>query len=349
MDKFKRTLSPRTIGAIYVWLAMCIFFAMKTPIFFEYATFTQVLNSYAITGLVAMGLMMPLVAGLYDLSVGAVVGLAGMASAWSLYNLGPNPLLAFAVGLAVSLIVGAVNAFVILVMKVDSFIATLATSSIVLATVLAASGDNVITGNNESFTDWLATHSLAGLTLPVGLLLVITLILAYLLETTAFGRRLYAIGYDKEVARLSGIRVDGLRAVTLLFSSALAGVAGICAAAALGAGDPTVGPGYLLPAFAAVFLGATQFRGGRFNPWGTVVAVLLLGTADVGLLLIGGPTWSPLIFTGVILIVAVSLTRGGKGGFGGKGKRAPDSNTADESANMDTAVAFSDDGSPNNG
>jgi ribose transport system permease protein len=129
------------------------------------------------------------------------------------------------------------------------------------------------------------------------------------LEHTAFGRHVYASGYDTEVARLGGVNVGGVRAVTLLVSSGFAGLAGIMVTASLGAGDPTVGPSYLLPAFAAAFLGATQFRRGRFNPWGCVVAGLLLGTGDVGLLLIGSPEWGPSVFEGALLILAVSLTR----------------------------------------
>ncbi|CAB4948625.1 unannotated protein [freshwater metagenome] len=313
--RVKGSLGVRKIGAIYVWIVLIAFFSLVNSTFYEYATFTQVLNQYAITGLVAMGLLLPLAAGLYDLSVGAVLGLSSMTAAWVLVNVTTNVFVAVLAGVAAALIVGVLNSVVLLVLRVDSFIGTLATSSIVTAAVVALSGDNVIAF--EVFGDygtWLGIHNIIGLTMPVGLLLIAILVIAYLLERTGYGRRLYAIGYEEEVARLSGIRVDRMRAGSLLASSALAGLAGTLAAAAVGAGDPTVGPEYLLPAFAAVFLGATQFRNGRFNPWGAAVAVLLLGTGNVGLILIGAPTWTPNIFSGALLILAVALTHGRRGG-----------------------------------
>jgi ribose transport system permease protein len=137
------------------------------------------------------------------------------------------------------------------------------------------------------------------------------LVLGYVMEWIPFGRHIYAIGFNQEVARLGGLRIFTCSAITLLASSLFAGLAGVAEAATIGAGSDTVGPSYLLPAFAAAFLGATQFRRGRFNPWGTVVAVLLLGTGDVGLLVVGAPAWSPDVFSGAMLIVAVSLTAHG--------------------------------------
>lgn len=303
-------VSPRRVGAIYVWIVLIILFTILAPNeFFNYGTVKQVLNEYAVTGLVALGLVMPLSAGLYDLSVGSVAGLSGVMSAWALAHVGASPWVGIVAGLVVALAAGALNVLVVIVMRVDSFIGTLATSSIAGAVVVAISGDNPITKNvGGAFATDLGEKSVAGLTLPVGLVILAVLVLAFVLERSTFGRKTYATGYDTEVARLGGVNVGGLRAITLVVSALLAGLAGICEAASLGAGDPTVGPSYLLPAFAAAFLGATQFRAGRFNPWGCVVAVLLLGTADVGLLIVGAPTWTPSVFEGCLLIVAVALT-----------------------------------------
>lgn len=311
ISEVKGKLGVKNVGAIYVWIALIVVFALIEPsVFFQYATVKQVLNEYAVTGLVALGLLLPIACGIYDLSVGAVAGLAGIAAAWSLDHLSPNPWVAVLAGLVVALAFGLVNTLIVLVMRVDSFIGTLATSSIATALVTMISGGNILTTNvSGSFQTELAIRSVAGLTLPVGLMLLGMVLLAFMTEKTSFGRRLYATGYETEVARLGGVRVDRLRMLALLGSATLAGIAGICVTASLGAGDPTVGPGYLLPAFAAVFLGATQFRSGRFNAWGTVVATLMLGTGHVGLIIVGAPSWSPAIFEGVVLIAAVALTR----------------------------------------
>lgn len=305
-------LSPRLIGALYVWaLLIVIFSALKPHTFPNAGTVQLILNQNAITGLVALGLLLPLSAGLYDLSVGSVVGLSGIAAAWFLANVSSNIWLAILVGLLTGLVVGVVNCFVVLVMGVDSFIGTLATSSIVSAVSIAVSGDNTITKNVVGHFQNLALANWGGVAVPVFVMVAATLVLAYVMEWIPFGRFVYALGFNKEVARLGGLRIFRTSAIALLASSFFAGLAGVAETATLGAGSDSVGPSYLLPAFAAVFLGATQFRRGRFNPWGTIVAVLFLGTGDVGLLVAGAPAWSPDIFSGFMLITAVSLTSGG--------------------------------------
>lgn len=303
-------IGPRNAGAVYVWILLIVVFSVASPsIFFTAGTAKEVLNQYSITGLVGLALVLPLAAGLYDLSVGATAGLAGIMTAWTLANVSTSVPLAVVIGLAASVAMGLINAIVVLGMGVDSFIGTLATSSIYTAIAVAVSGQEPISQNvNGAFSNDIALKNIGGVTIPVLYMIVVLLILAYVLEKSIFGRHTYAIGYDSEVARLGGVRVRSTQAITLVACSVIAGVAGISEAAVLGAGSPESGPNYLLPGFAAAFLGATQFRHGRFNPWGVVVAVLLLGTGDVGLLTIGGPSWSPDVFEGVMLIAAVGLT-----------------------------------------
>jgi len=276
LKKIRGKLGVRTIGAIYVWIGLIVLFTILEPsLFFSYATVKQILNEYAVTGLIALGLLLPLSAGVYDLSVGAVAGLSSIGAAWSLGHITANPWVALLVGVVMALAFGGINIIVVIVMRVDSFIGTLATSSICTAIVVAISGGNIlITNTGGAFQEDFGIKNVFGLTFPVGLMLVAMLILSFFLEKTAFGRRLYATGYETEVARLGGVSVNRLRCYALLGSAFLAGLAGVCEAASIGAGDPTVGPSFLLPAFAAAFLGATQFRGGRFNAWGAVVAVL---------------------------------------------------------------------------
>jgi ribose transport system permease protein len=134
--------------------------------------------------------------------------------------------------------------------------------------------------------------------------------IGWLLERTQMGRRFYAMGFERETARLSGIRVDLLGTLAFISSAVIAGAAGLVLTGRVASASPEAGPPYLIPAFSAAFLGATQLRAGRFNPWGTVIAVLMLGTGDVGLLLAGGPIWTPELFEGVVLIAAVALTAG---------------------------------------
>jgi ribose transport system permease protein len=154
------------------------------------------------------------------------------------------------------------------------------------------------------------TQILGGITLPVAYLFVLAAIIWFVLEHTPTGRRLYAAGFNADAARLAGIPVKRLRFRSLLVSAFMAGLAGIVLASYLGSGSPTGGTPYLLPAFAAVFLGATQFKNGRFNAWGTVVAVLMLGTGITGLALAAAPPWAADLFTGVVLIAALAYPSG---------------------------------------
>jgi ribose transport system permease protein len=302
-------LSFRNIGAVYVWIALIVIFTIWKPSLFPTAqTAKSVLNQYAITGLAALSVVMPLAAGIFDLSIGSTIGFAGVFVGWSMNTLGLPSAVAILLTLVAGLAIGLFNSLVVVRMRIDSFIGTLATGSIIAALTLWVSGDQIITGKlSGSFSDF-ASGSIAGIQLPVLYMLVAMLALGYVLEQTVFGRQTYAAGYGPDVARLIGVRVARLRTISLVFSGLLGSFAGIALAAQLGSADPTTGSEYLIPAFSAVFVGATQFRHGRFNPWGTVVAVLMIGTGSVGLLMAGTQEWMPQVFQGAVLIVAVGIT-----------------------------------------
>jgi ribose transport system permease protein len=129
------------------------------------------------------------------------------------------------------------------------------------------------------------------------------------LERTPLGRRVYATGGNLEAARLAGVRVTTVVVAALIACATIAAFAGVIVSANLATGDPTIGPAYLLPAFSAAFLGSTQFRGGRFNVWGTIVAVIVLATGVKGLQLAGAPIWIPDLFNGAALLLAVGLAK----------------------------------------
>lgn len=302
-------LSFRNIGAAYVWLFLVVVFAIWIPdLFLTDRTAKSVLNQYAITGLAALSIVMPLAAGIFDLSIGSVIGFAGVFAGWCLNTLGVPPAVAVALTLLVGAGIGLFNSLVVVKMNIDSFIGTLATGAIIAAATLGVSGDEIITGKvSGSFAD-IAGTDFWGIQLPVLYLVAVMLVLGYVLEQTVFGRHVYAAGYGPEVSRLVGLRVGRIRTISLVASATLASFAGVALASRIGSADPTTGPEYLIPAFSAAFVGATQFRGGRFNPWGTVLAVLMIGTGSVGLLLAGTPTWTPQVFSGAVLIAAVGIT-----------------------------------------
>jgi ribose transport system permease protein len=298
------------IGAVYVWLGIVVLFSLWVPETFpNLATAKQILNANAITALAALSITIPLAARVFDLSFAFVMTLTGVVVAHLIAKDGVPVVPAIALALGVGVGVGVINAVVVVVMRIDSFIATLATGSLIAALITMVTNEVPITDAKlgDAFAK-IGQTSVGGITLSVFYCAVVALSIWYLLEHTATGRRLYATGFNPDAARLAGVRVDRLRFLSLVVSGGLAGATGIVLASTLGSGSPTAGSPYLLPAFAAAFLGATQLKHGRFNAGGTLIAVLLLGTGVTGLALANAPQWAGDMFVGVVLIASLALT-----------------------------------------
>lgn len=317
-------LGPKRIGAVYVWVVIAVVLVLLKPdTILTTSTLTQILNNSAITGLAALALLIPLAARTFDLSIGFVMSLAGVTAAHFAAT-GMNIVPAVLLALGAALAVGLINATVVVVMRVDSFIGTLATGSIVAAFITMVTKEQDITDVKltGAFSK-IGQTDFGGVTLPVIYALVVALVLWAFLERTTTGRRIYSVGFNPEAAKLAGIRADRLRFASLVCSAGIAGIAGIALASTIGAGSPTSGQSYLLPAFAAAFLGATQLRPGRFNAMGTVIAVLVLTTGTTGLALVLAPAWAADLFTGVVLIAALTITGAERRGLrGAKGSLA---------------------------
>jgi ribose transport system permease protein len=298
------------VGAVYVWLGIIVLFSLWVPETFpNLATAKQILNANAITALAALSITIPLAARVFDLSFAGVMTLTGVTVAHLIAKDGVPLVPAIALALAVGLGVGVINAVVVVVMRIDSFIGTLATGSLIAALITMVTNEVPITDAKlgGGFAE-IGQTSVGGVTLGVVYCGVVAIAIWYLLEHTATGRRVYATGFNPDAARLAGVRTDRLRFMSLVASGGLAGAGGIVLASMLGSGSPSAGTPYLLPAFAAAFLGATQFKNGRFNAGGTIIAVLLLGTGVTGLALANAPQWAGDMFVGVVLIAALALT-----------------------------------------
>ena len=303
-------LSPRNIGAFYVLALIIIVFSFWVPDTFPtIATVKQVLDSNAITAMAALALIVPLSARTFDLSFAYVMSLSGCVAAHFIVNNHMNIFLACVLGILAALLIGVINGIVVVVMKIDSFIGTLATGSLVQAFITYFTNDTTINDARLAGTfSKMGQNDINGIIYPVIYALVIAVAIWLFMEYSATGRRLYATGFNPDAARLASIRINRLRFYSLLVSAGISGFAGICLASSLSAGSPTAGTPYLLPAFAAVFVGATQLKNGRFNAWGTIVAVLMLGTGTIGLGLATAPAWAADMFTGVVLLAALGAT-----------------------------------------
>lgn len=302
-------LSFRNISAIYIWIAMVILFSVLAPETFPTVdTVRIVLTDQAVTAVLAIGLVVPLAAGAFDLSIGSQLGLGAILVAWLLRTEGLGLVPAIVGTLLIGAVVGLVNGLLITKAKISSFITTLGMSSVLLAAISWISKDAQILNLGSTFQQ-VANRQVLSIPLSVYVMLVLAVCVWWVLDNTYLGRAVYATGGNADAARLAGIRTQTVIVMSLVSCSVLAAAAGILLSSSLATGDPTVGPAYMLPAFAAAFLGSTQFRNGRFNILGTVVAVYVLATGVKGLQLIGAPVWIPELFNGVALLIAVAVTR----------------------------------------
>jgi ribose transport system permease protein len=305
----RRTLSFRNVSALYVFVVIFGVFSLWVPeTFLAGDTWKALLDSQAVTALLAIGLVIALSAGVFELAIGVELGFGAILVAWLLSKQGVAIGPAVALTVLAGAVIGLVNGLLVVKARIDSFIATLGMSSVLLAMIAWVSSSQQILGLSEGFQD-IGTTEILGITLPVYIMLVTALAVWYVLDRTPLGRRIYATGGNIEAARLAGVRTELVMVGCLVACAAIAACAGILVSSRLGTGDPTIGPAYLLPAFAAAFLGSTQFRGGRFNVWGTVVAVYVLAAGVKGLQLAGAPIWIPDLFNGVALLIAVGMAK----------------------------------------
>lgn len=302
-----RSLGLDRFSGLYVWAALFLVFAVWVPdTFLRLNTMTSVAGDQAITAMLALGIIIPLAAGVFDLSFAGVCGLAVAVTAWAQVE-GFSPFVAALMAVVVATLVGCVNGFVVVGLKVNSFIATLGMSSLLLAaTYYVTDGRQIVSGFSEGFLD-LGTLQILGIPLPFYAMLLLAAVVYVVIEYLPVGRYLYAAGGNPVAARLAGVRVDRIVFGSLVASSLVAGLAGVVLAARLGTASPDIGPSYLLPAFSAVFLGSTQIKPGRVNVIGTLIAIYLLATGVKGLQLAGAPVYVNNLFNGAALIIAVAL------------------------------------------
>ncbi len=309
LARIRRALSFRNISAIYIFVVIFAYFALTIPdVFLTQSVWRTLLDSQVITGLAALALLAPLAAGVFNLAIGLQVGAGSIFSAYLLVNHGESGWVAILLTLASGAVIGIASAFLIVEIRIDSFIATLGVSSLLAAAITAVSNAQQILGVPPSFADF-ATKSVHGITYSFLVLIFVAFVVWFLLERTPAGRRTYATGGNIDAARLSGVNTRAVIYGSLVACGVIAALAGILLTSRLANADPTIGPGYLVPAFTAAFLGSTQFRGGRFNVWGTIVSVYVLAIGVKGLQLSGAPVWIPDAFNGASLLVAVGLAR----------------------------------------
>jgi ribose transport system permease protein len=287
------------------YIALLVFFTFLTPFFMTTRNLTSIASNVAFIGLMAAAGTPLIVAGGLDLSVAAVAGLSGVLIA--LLNAAGWPIwLAVGGAMGMGAIVGLANGLLATKFKLNPLIVTLATMSIVGGLALILTGGLTKPVMQPSF-NWIGQGRVFGIPVPALLMLAVYVALALLMKMTHFGRYVYAVGGNPEASRLIGLPVNRVQ-ITLYIVSAMSGaLAGAMLAAMLGAAAPAAASPHLLTVIAAIILGGTSLAGGRGSIWGTLIAVLILGTLNNGLTLNNVSSFWQDVTRGVVLILAVGV------------------------------------------
>lgn len=294
--------------AIIFILALVVFGVMRPNTYLSQANVGNLLTSQSVTALLALAVMLPLTTGRFDLSVGYHVGLAQVLTVGLQVNNGLGWPLAALIVLAIGLAVGGLNGFLVTRLKIDSFIATMGVGSVLYGISNWYTDGMQIAGFSLPGNYTGLAGTIVGVPIPALLVLVVGAALWVLLERIPAGRALYFIGSNARAAELSGVNVPRSVAGTFLIAGALCALAGVVLGAILRSGTPSVGPEYLLPAFAASLLGATSIRPGRVNVGGTLLAILILAFSFSGVQQMGAAFYVEYLFNGGILVIAVALS-----------------------------------------
>lgn len=295
-------------GLLLAWgIEILIFGIVEPGSFLTVSSFQQLASSQADLVILSLAVVPTLAVAEIDLSIASVMAMSATifgqlngVDHWSLWS-------ALVIALAASLTVGLINGVITVYLRVRGIVVTLGMGTLAIGIALEVSKNLTVGGVSRSLQS-VANDRVLGVNISFFLALLIALALWYLLRHTPAGRSMLFIGFNREVARLSGISVSRLRLASFLIGSTTAGVAGIVAIGIAGGADPTSFAPLLLPAFAATFLGMLIFTPGRVNPLGNVVALYFLATGIFGIELLGVGTWINDVFYGGALVVIIAVS-----------------------------------------
>lgn len=293
--------------SVLILAVICIFASILSDSFLSVANLFNVIKQITVAGIVGCGMTFVILTGGIDLSVGSIVGLAGAIAAGILATTG-NVILAVLAALGIGILCGAVNGFFVAQCEIPPFIATLGMMTLLRGCVLVYTKGAPISIKVDAYK-FIGKGVVAGIPVPVILLLILYLIAHYLLTQTSFGRNVYAFGGNREAARLSGIRVKYTEWMVYIFNGLMSGIAAIVLTARLGSAQSTSGEGIEMDAIAAVILGGTSLSGGSGFVLPTVVGAMIMGIIDNILTLMNVNPHATNIVKGAVVLIAVLVDK----------------------------------------
>lgn len=297
------------IGLMILVVVVFSFLPASGEAFRTVGNMQAVLGNLSVVTVVALALVIPLVAGNLDFTVGAAAGISSVVVGSLMSNSGAPLAVAVIAGLLSGIAIGCVNGVVVAILGVNSFISTLGFSILLGGLVQWYTGGiDIISGIDRALTGFGSGVVVPGLPQTFILVVLITLACWFVLTNTPYGRKLRAVGSNARAATLVGLNARRVVFLSFVISGLLAGIAGVLLVARNGGAVTGAGAAQLFPAFAAVFLGATAIEPGRYNAIGTFLGVAFVAIAVSGLTLAGAASWVPAVFNGATLMVAVIIS-----------------------------------------
>lgn len=307
MNKKKLINQINIYRSVLILLVICVFATILSPSFLSVTNLFNVFKQITVAGIVGCGMTFVILTGGIDLSVGSILGLSGVLASGVLASTG-NTAAAVAVSLIVGVACGAVNGFFVSVCGIPPFISTLGMMTLLRGVILVYTKGSPIPIKVDSYK-FFGKDSIAGIPVPVIILIVVFLLAHYILTQTTYGRSVYAVGGNREAARLSGIRVKTSEFLVYTLNGLMCGMAGLILTARLGSAQSTSGTGIEMDAIAAVILGGTSLSGGVGFVLPTVVGAMIMGIIDNILTLMNVNPHATNIVKGAVILIAVLVDK----------------------------------------
>ncbi len=294
----------RDYGVVIAFVVLFVVLSIASEAFLSARNFVNIFDQYSPLLIIAAAETAVIIGGNFDLSAGATYALSGVLAAK--VATAAHPWIGFVVALAVALLIGLLNGLIVAWLRMNSFVATLATGLMIRGLAIALTQGFLVMVPDQRYTV-LGRGAIAGMKVNILLMVGFVLLTAFVLARTRLGRHIYAVGGNREAARLSGVRVERIQMLTFAWCGFAAGLAGLIASSRVGTGQADAGSLIELTAIAAVVIGGTSIMGGEGAVWRSVIGVLLLALISNGFnMLTVAPYYQDMV-KGAIIVLAVAL------------------------------------------
>ena len=299
----------QTYAVLMMIVALIVTLSLMSDGFMTVRNLQNILNQNAPLAIMASAMTLVIIGGGFDLSVGSIFAVAGVSAAWVALNV--DPFLGLAIAPIIGLALGMMNGIIITTLNIHSFLATIATSMVFKGVAILITDGRLIPVRIAEFT-WLGRDKIGGIFIAVIVFVAFALILTFVLNRTAFGRRVFSVGGNEEAAILSGVRTNRIKIATFSIAGMAAGLAAAISVSRISMGQPGAGIGMELQAIAAVILGGTSIYGGAGAVWRSVAGVLLLALINNGFNILNADPFYRDLTTGLIILAAFGISASGK-------------------------------------